>query len=123
MTVLSICIPTFNRLDCLENCLESILISSRNVDDFNFEVCISDNFSNENPISIIEKYNKDLKIIYNRNEQNLGFALNAIKTALEALAKVTSVSVTIPISAKIIFGLTSSCFIWLIACLIASEDP
>ena len=82
MTVLSICIPTFNRLDCLENCLESILISSRNVDDFNFEVCISDNFSNENPISIIEKYNKDLKIIYNRNEQNLGFALNAIKTKI-----------------------------------------
>ena len=36
-----------------------------------------------------------------------GLTLNAIKTALEAFAKVTSVSVTIPISAKIIFGLTS----------------
>ena len=35
----------------------------------------------------------------------------AIKTALEAFANVTSVSVTIPISAKIIFGFTSSCLI------------
>ena len=51
----------FNRLDCLENCLESILISSRNVNDFNFEVCISDNFSSEDPISIINKYKKRFK--------------------------------------------------------------
>ena len=41
----------------------------------------------------------------------LGFTLKAIKTALEAFAKVTSVSVTIPISAKMILGFTSSCFI------------
>ena len=34
-----------------------------------------------------------------------------------------SVSVTIPISDRIIFGLTSSCFIWEIALFIASEDP
>mgnify|MGYP001326654234 CR=1 FL=1 len=34
----------------------------------------------------------------------LGFTLNAIKTALEAFAKVTSVSVTIPISDKIILA-------------------
>ena len=43
--LLSICIPSFNRLDCLNNCLNSILISSKNVDNFEFEVCISDNFS------------------------------------------------------------------------------
>ena len=46
---LSICIPTFNRLDCLENCLNSIFISSKNVQDFEFEVCISDNNSDEKP--------------------------------------------------------------------------
>ena len=80
MTILSICIPSYNRLDCLENCLESILISAKNVNGFNFEVCISDNFSTEDPIKIIKKYDKDFKIIYNRNEKNLGFALNAIKT-------------------------------------------
>ena len=53
----------------------------------------------------------------------LGLTLNAIRVALDAFAKVTSVSVTIPISDKIILGLTSSCVIWLIALLIASADP
>ena len=80
MTTLSICIPSFNRLDCLENCLESILISSQNVEDFEFEVCISDNFSDRDPIELIERYKEDFKIIYNRNSENLGFALNAIKS-------------------------------------------
>ena len=53
----------------------------------------------------------------------VGLTLNAIKTALDALAKVTSVSVTIPMSANIIFGLTSSCFICEIAPFIAYDDP
>ena len=53
----------------------------------------------------------------------LGLTLNAINTAFEALANVTSVSVIIPMSAKIIFGFTSSCLIWPIAFLIASDEP
>ena len=77
--ILSICIPSFNRLTCLDNCLNSILIASKNVKNFEFEVCISDNFSDQNPINIIRKYNKYLKIKYNRNQKNLGFALNAIE--------------------------------------------
>ena len=80
MLLLSICIPSYNRLDCLDNCLNSILISSKNVDDFEFEVCVSDNFSDQDPTEIINKYNKQFKIIYNRNNKNLGFALNAIKS-------------------------------------------
>ena len=77
--LLSICIPSYNRLDCLENCLNSILISSKNVKNFEFEVCVSDNYSDQDPIQIINKYKQEFKIIYNRNEKNLGFALNAIK--------------------------------------------
>ncbi len=77
---LSICIPTFNRLDCLENCLNSIFISSKNVKDFEFEVCISDNNSDENPDEIIKKYKDKINIVFNKNDENLGFALNAIKT-------------------------------------------
>ena len=77
---LSICIPTFNRLDCLENCLNSIFISSKNVKDFEFEVCISDNNSDENPDEIIRKYKDKINIVFNKNDENLGFALNAIKT-------------------------------------------
>lgn len=77
--LLSICIPSYNRLDCLENCLNSILVASKNVKNFEFEVCVSDNFSDQDPKEIINKYNQKFKIIYNRNDKNLGFALNAIK--------------------------------------------
>ena len=78
--LLSICIPTFNRLDCLDNCLNSILISSKLVKDFQFEVCISDNYSDESPEKIVNKYKDDLNIVFKRNKTNLGFALNAINT-------------------------------------------
>ena len=78
--ILSICIPSYNRLNCLDNCLNSILIASKNVDNFDFEVCVSDNNSAKDPIEIINKYKKNFKITYNRNKENLGFALNAIKT-------------------------------------------
>ena len=53
---LSICIPSFNRLDCLDNCLNSILISSKNAKNFEFEVCISDNCSDQDPTDIVNKY-------------------------------------------------------------------
>ncbi len=78
--ILSICIPSYNRLECLENCLNSILISSKNVDNFDFEICISDNCSEKNPKYIVDKYKKELNIIFHRNNKNLGFALNAIQT-------------------------------------------
>lgn len=78
--ILSICIPSYNRLNCLDNCLNSILIASKNVKNFEFEVCISDNNSEENPLEVIDKYKRYYKIIYNRNNENLGFALNAVKT-------------------------------------------
>ena len=78
--LLSICIPSYNRLDCLDNCLNSILISSKNVKNFNFEVCVSDNCSEINPIEIVNKYRKKLNIIFNRNKKNRGVALNSIET-------------------------------------------
>ena len=67
--ILSICIPTYNRVNQLDNCLNSILISKKKVDNFNFEICISDNCSEEDTESIIKKYNKELTIKYNRNEK------------------------------------------------------
>tara|TARA_B100000787_G_scaffold166006_1_gene150617 strand:- start:2571 stop:3584 length:1014 start_codon:yes stop_codon:yes gene_type:complete len=78
--LLSICIPTYNRLSSLDNCLNSILISSKNVQNLDFEVCVSDNYSDQNPVEIVNKYRKDLNITFNRNEKNLGVALNAIET-------------------------------------------
>ena len=80
--ILSICIPTYNRISQLDNCLNSILISKKNVDDFNFEICISDNNSEENTKEVIQKYNKELKIKFHRNEifkKEILYFINAIK--------------------------------------------
>ena len=53
----------------------------------------------------------------------LGLTLNATTTALDAFARVISVSVIIPISDNKIFALTSSCLIFDKANFIASADP
>jgi len=78
--ILSICIPTYNRTERLDDCLNSILISKNKVNNLKFEVCISDNNSNENAYKIVQKYENQLNIKFNKNEKNLGFAINAIKT-------------------------------------------
>jgi len=78
--LLSICIPTYNRIDSLNDCLNSIFIADKNQNNLEYEVCISDNGSEEDTDKIIEMYKSKLKIKYNKNEKNLGFALNAIKT-------------------------------------------
>ena len=78
--LLSICIPTYNRVNQLDNCLNSILISKKSVENLNFEVCISDNNSQQRIESLIEKYKNKLNIKFNKNVKNLGFALNGIKS-------------------------------------------
>ena len=78
--ILSICIPTYKRVDHLDNCLNSILIAKNQSPNFDFEVCVSDNNSEDNIDGIIHKYSKKLKIKYNKNKKNLGFAVNAIKS-------------------------------------------
>ncbi len=87
MTQLSICIPNYNRIECLNDCLNSILISSQNVENFNFEVCISDNYSDKNPKTLIDKYASKFKIKFFRNKENLGFALNGINSVKMASGK------------------------------------
>jgi glycosyltransferase involved in cell wall biosynthesis len=76
--VLSICIPTYNRAKYLDNCLFSILNSnfSKNLP---FEICISDNNSDDLTNSIVLKYQSILPIVYSRNEQNIGMAPNFLK--------------------------------------------
>ena len=84
MPKLSICIPTYNRTECLDNCLNSILIAKKNYD-FNFEVCISDNCSDTNVNKIIDKYKNLFEITFNRNSNNLGLGVNILKAV--SLAK------------------------------------
>ena len=77
--LLSICIPTYNRPQHLENCLEAIFISKKNCKSLNFEVCISDNGSKHNIKSIIQKYKNKINIKFNRFSRNFGITRNFLK--------------------------------------------
>ena len=78
--LISICIPTYNRPECLLNFLNSLSLQTNR----NFEVCLSDNYSKKNIKNLIQPYKKKLKIKFNRNKKNLGFALNLLKVSLMA---------------------------------------
>ena len=79
MAELSICIPTYNRIKYLENCLNSIHIASEK-SNLKVEVCISDNCSEENTYSVVEKFKNRLNIIYNQNKYNIGLGHNILKS-------------------------------------------
>ena len=77
--LLSICIPNYNRAKYLNNCLNSILIA-KSFSSLKFEICISDNGSKDDILSIINLYKKKgLKINFKRNRKNLGFGSNFYK--------------------------------------------
>ena len=78
MIKLSICIPTYNRAQHLSNCLQS-LVSMRRPKGFQFEICISDNGSNDNTKEIVDKAKEDIDINYSKNKSNLGIARNFLK--------------------------------------------
>ena len=74
---LSICIPTYNRGKSLVDCLNSLHLQT----DKEFEVCISDNFSDENIQNLIQPFRNKLKIKFSKNNKNLGAAMNFLKVA------------------------------------------
>tara|TARA_A100001015_G_scaffold313774_1_gene421774 strand:+ start:1066 stop:2064 length:999 start_codon:yes stop_codon:yes gene_type:complete len=74
---ISVCIPTYNRPRSLLNCLNSLSLQTNS----DFEVCISDNCSNENIEKVIYPFKKKLNIKFNKNVENLGAALNFLKAA------------------------------------------
>ena len=79
MTKLSICIPNFNRFALLDNCLNSIKISSKK-SNLDFEVCISDNNSDGSIEKVINKYENSFNIKLNKNKKNLGLGVNIMKS-------------------------------------------
>ena len=78
MPTLSICIPTRNRATHLANCIHS-LISAQAHSESSFQICISDNNSNDNTASIIQQAPARLNIKYNKHSANVGFARNLLK--------------------------------------------
>ena len=75
--LISICIPTYNRPKHLLNCLNSLSKQTNK----KFEVCISDNCSKEDIKKIIKPFRKKLKIKFQKNKKNLGFAVNLLKVS------------------------------------------
>ena len=86
--ILSVCIPNYNRLEKFKSLLENI--ATQIVCDGlqkKVEVCISDDFSTINPISIVDEVKKKFPLVYiqyNRNKQNMGMDYNFLKSVLLA---------------------------------------
>src|SRR5438128_1806612 len=78
--LLSICIPTFNRADCLKQCLESIVsqFADPAIKD-KVEVVVSDNASTDNTEAVVKQFlDRFSNIHYRKNPENLGFDRNAL---------------------------------------------
>lgn len=77
--ILSICIPTYNRVEVLKKCIDSIVMSNP----FRkgcVEIVVSDNMSSDGTQATMDEYkDKFGYIVYNKNEENIGGDLNFIK--------------------------------------------
>ena len=67
--------------------MNSIYIDSKEIDNFEFEVCISDNHSEEKISEIIKKYQNKINIQFNQNPKHIGIGLNAIQSVKMAKGK------------------------------------
>jgi len=69
--LLSICIPTYNRWHLISQVIESI-INEKMFQNWNIEIVISDNDSNDNTFQIVSNYkNKFKNIKYHKNNKNI----------------------------------------------------
>jgi len=78
-TVLSICIPTYNRPECMRDCLSHYhKIISGNGLAGKVEICISDNSESGSTGRAVRRFSKKLRLKYSRNKKNLGYDRNVI---------------------------------------------
>ena len=75
---LSICIPTLNRSKNLNNCLDSIIQSSANYK-IDFEVCISDNFSDDDTEAVVKSKFSKIPIVFKRSQTRIGRVKNYLE--------------------------------------------
>lgn len=76
--LVSLCIPTYNRSEVLDICIQSIVNQKCFIE--NVEIVISDNASTDSTKEVVEKYilKYPNNIIYHRNEVNIGMEENFI---------------------------------------------
>lgn len=73
---LSICIPTYNRANCLRETIESIITQATE----EVEIVISDNASSDNTEEVVEQYRRIYPTIsYYRHPENVGADRNYLK--------------------------------------------
>jgi abequosyltransferase len=83
---ISICIPNFNRLDCLGDLLDSIVVQDYGSSPV--QICISDDASTEDIEQLVSKYQKIYPhILYYRFEKNVGLDRNLLKSVAMASGK------------------------------------
>ena len=76
--LVSICIPTYNRAHSLTNCLQSIAVAAQGYAG-QFEVCISDNGSDDETQRIVTDASSLFELRYHRNDSNVGIPKNFIQ--------------------------------------------
>lgn len=71
--ILSICIPTYNRADCLKQTIQSIVCQKRFIETNDVEIVISDNCSNDDTGGVSSGFIKEYggKIRYYKNDVNI----------------------------------------------------
>jgi len=75
--LLSICIPTYNRSQYLQSCLNSILCQLD--EDMDIEIIISDNDSSDDTEKISRPYLTNAKLKYFKQSSNIGATKNFLK--------------------------------------------
>lgn len=77
--LISICIPTYNRVDALEKCLEAI-ICNKAYSKEEIEIVVSDNASTDGTEELMTSFVKQHEhVVYHRNDVNIGGEANFLK--------------------------------------------
>jgi len=80
MKILSLCLPTYKRKNFLDRAIKNIIEETNDIRD-KVELCISDNASLDGTENIVKKYSKKYSFIrYNKNQKNIGYDKNLLKT-------------------------------------------
>jgi glycosyltransferase involved in cell wall biosynthesis len=80
--LVSVITPTYNRLDYLKQALTSAVGQTYQ----NIEIIVCDNYSLEDPRSLVESF-ADSRIVFSRNSENIGMIANTLKAFRMAKGK------------------------------------
>ena len=84
-TILSICIPTYNRKNYLKQCLETMLPQ---VTKFGIPIFVSDNASEDGTEEMVKKLSSEYRFLfYKKQKMNVGVDINMLEVISLAQSK------------------------------------